>query len=412
MLKHINKWLPLVSILALVTLLAWTILAKPYNNGPAIRSDGTGYHIWVYGIKNKSFKFCEYPALLGPTQSISVVNSEKGRCGVKYPPGVGLMQFPFTAWFTSTDANNTGFSNAEHNAVLMLGAGLFVLVGLFSYLSLQVLGVSPIKSVVAIAALMFGSGLFHYASYDASFSHIYSAFGVAVLLWLVIKNKPISWSSASLVSAGLLIFWMYLVRQTNGAITLALMLLAVSQVKQNKEKVQLLAVWLLATALALCIQLAYNHYVIGQWRISSYGQEQFLKLGEHFVDVIFSYERGLITYYPIFAVAIVLGLAWVREKITFVFIALVFAFAVLYGSWHSWPLGAGMGHRGFVELVPIAIIVLGMGLQKIQSKKYLIGLMLPIAICVYITVAVMLGYWQGSFPIAGANSEQYWGVIR
>ena len=65
------------------------------------------------------------------------MNSEKGGCGVKYPPGVGLMQFPFTAWLTTTDANNTGFSNAEHNAVLVLGAGLLVLVGVFTYLSLQ-----------------------------------------------------------------------------------------------------------------------------------------------------------------------------------------------------------------------------------------------------------------------------------
>jgi hypothetical protein len=57
--------------LALVNLLAWTVLANPYNNGPAIRSDGTGYHIWLYGIKI-SFKFCEYPALLESTQAIDL----------------------------------------------------------------------------------------------------------------------------------------------------------------------------------------------------------------------------------------------------------------------------------------------------------------------------------------------------
>lgn len=165
--------------------------------------------------------------------------------------------------------------------------------------------------------------------------------------------------------------------------------------------------------MALTIQLAYNHYVTGHWKLSSYGQEHFIKLGEHFVDVLISYERGLVTYYPIFAVVIVLSLVWVREKITFIFIALVLAFALLYGSWHSWPLGGGMGHRGFVELVPIAIVVLGMSLQKIPSKHYLIWLMLTIvlAICVYITVAVMMGYWQGNFPFAGANQAKYFEML-
>jgi hypothetical protein len=38
-----NRNVALVAFIILACLLLWTIMVKPYANGPAIRSDGVGY---------------------------------------------------------------------------------------------------------------------------------------------------------------------------------------------------------------------------------------------------------------------------------------------------------------------------------------------------------------------------------
>jgi len=85
--------------LLLLSLLTFITIYQPYKNSPPIRSDGVGYHIWVKGFQNLDFSFCEYKDLLNPTQSITHFNKEKNVCGIKYPPGVGIFQFPFSVFF-------------------------------------------------------------------------------------------------------------------------------------------------------------------------------------------------------------------------------------------------------------------------------------------------------------------------
>jgi hypothetical protein len=398
--------IPTVMTAALIALLAWVTITQPYNNSPPIRSDGAGYHVWVYGFKNLDFTFCKYKELLDPTESISFVNKDKNVCGVKYPSGVGLFQYPFVAYWTIDDAR-LGYSNGEHLAVLWLGAALLLLTSFFSFKTLKLLGCSPLISLVAIGSFIFGSGLFHYSTYDASFSHIYSAFGTSALLWLAIRSKTIGWSFSSIVFFGLLVFWLYMVRQTNGAITLAVVILISNSLKNNMYKIQSLLVWASATAGGILVQFAYNYYVTGEIRISSYGQEEFVDIGKYFYNVLLSYERGLITYYPVYLFTVLLAACVWRSLVTYGFIALIIIFTILYGSWHSWFLGGGMGHRGFVELAPFGILVLGMSLNQLNKEK-LVVLIPVLIVCCYITTMVMIGYWRGTFPFTGATASTYW----
>jgi len=400
--------MPVYLLVLFSVLLLWIVVDRPYRNSPPIRSDGVGYHIWVYGFKNMDFTFCKYKQLLNPTGSISVVNDEKNICGIKYPPGVGIFQFPFVA-FLMADELESKFTKAENAAVLLIAAILLTLTLVFSFKSLELLGSSPARSLAAIFAFSFGSGLFHYGTYDASFSHIYSAFGCATLLWLVIKNKNNGWTFLSIISFGLIIFWLYLVRQTNGAITLAILMMAFA-VTDKKYKLVLASSWIIATGCGILTQLAYNYYVTGEFRLSSYGHEKFLTIGGNLSNVLMSYERGLITYYPIYLVTVLLALIYFRNVITYVFVGLVTTFAIVYGSWHSWFLGGGMGHRGFVELAPIGIVILGMSLNKLSRFKLALASLI-ILVCCYVTTSVMVAYWKGSFPFSGADSHLYWSAF-
>jgi len=393
----------------LLSLLTWITIYQPYKNSPPIRSDGVGYHIWVKGFQNLDFSFCEYKDLLNPTQSITHFNKEKNVCGIKYPPGVGIFQFPFSVFFSSNKSDS--FSKAEHISILVIGVVLILFISYFSYKTLLIRGCNSIDSILTIFVFLFGSGLFHYGTYDASFSHIYSAFGVSILIWLISKNNGKGWSVNQYGLLTLIIFWMYLVRQTNGLITLLIIFLAICETpkpRKIEDKAKLIFAWFIGTLIAVSIQIFYNYYVSGQIKLSSYGNEGFVGFAPHFTDVLYSYERGLFLYYPAYLVTIFLALIFNRSLIAVLFLILTIFYGVLYGSWDSWFLGGGMGHRGFVELAPIGMICLATSLSKIRNKLYPI---IMLGISVYITSCVMVGYWLGSYPFAGNDKNLYFSTI-
>ncbi|EGR2520272.1 hypothetical protein DYB23_17565, partial [Vibrio cholerae] len=267
------------------------------------------------------------------------------------------MQLPFSYFWMNNDALS-GFSEGEHWAVLWLGALLLITGTLIINATMKTLNIhSSNIRIISLALITFGTGLFHYSTFDASFSHIYSFFGCSMLIYLAVKNSKLhgKWSINNVIFFAVITYWMYLVRQTNGAITLAVAAYAIYGA-MHSERIKLAATWIISTGLALSTQLLYNYYVMGTFRVSSYGNESFPGIGTHFFDVLFSYERGLFTYYPIFLVVLIMGLISRNTLHTLVLFLLTLVFSLVYGSWHSWYLGGGMGHRGFVELTPFAII--------------------------------------------------------
>ena len=109
-----------LALFLFVILLGFVIVVKPYNNSPSIRSDGTGYHIWVHAIKERTLNFCSHREILKPVSALSMENTESNTCGVKYPPGVGIVQVPFTILFAEKDTSK-GFTNEEHFMILLIG---------------------------------------------------------------------------------------------------------------------------------------------------------------------------------------------------------------------------------------------------------------------------------------------------
>ncbi len=394
-----------VAPVAFTVLLAWVTVARPYDNGPPIRSDGVGYHVWVYGFLTGDLSLCTYRQLLDASDAIAVVDERRSVCGIKYPPGVALLQLPFVSPWVDPERTD-GFPREVHAVVLGLGSCLLLLTATFSYLTLRRLDVGPILSQAIVGVFIFGTGLFHYATYDASFSHIYSACGIALMVWLLTAARKSGWNTWALGLFGLATFWLYTVRQTNGLLTLLVAVVALMDA-DRKIAVRIGLIWVCATASALLLQVAYNEYVTGTLTALSYGNESFGRVGSRFSDVWFSYERGLATYYPIMIVTLVLAPLCRDRLIGIAFVVAVNAYAFLYGSWHSWMLGQGMGHRGFVELAPLGIVVLGSAVRHLRPKwrPFVMGLS---GICVYVTLQIMVGYWRGTYPFSGADAVLYW----
>src|SRR5262245_4069802 len=91
--KHLCVALRRYSGLGLIALSATIVGAwQPFDNGPAIRSDGYGYHAWTYAILRGDLNFV---GLRNETYAFH--ETRPGYWWNVYPPGVALIRLPVMA---------------------------------------------------------------------------------------------------------------------------------------------------------------------------------------------------------------------------------------------------------------------------------------------------------------------------
>jgi hypothetical protein len=308
-------------------------------------------------------------------------------------------------------------TEGEHEASLWLGTAALLVTCGFILATCLALGVGPLLANLVVLAACFGTGLFHYATYDGSFTHVYSAALLAALVCLGVRAARAG-RAPPFLATGVLAFLIALVRQPDIVVLIALFvgwLLWQVRPLPGRDRVRAaarVAVPLLGgIAAAVALQLAYNRWSSGHWALSSYGQES-LKLS-HLKEgpVLLSYERGLFTWYP--AMLVLLVAALVRRQARgwgLVAAAAIGGLAIVYGSWHSWPLGGGFGHRGFVEVVPLVAVAGAYAMEGLRSRAAVPALAV-LMLCMFATVQLMAGYWRRTIPIANTQPDQYWSHV-
>ena len=417
--RFVGKW---ASLLLLTAILIPVTLSPPYS--PAIRSDGVGYHIWIRAILERDLSFCKWSQVNDVAAALSSRDPARGICRNKYPPGLALLQFPIMAPLVNLRTETPLISPAEHAASLVCGAVVLALICWLLLASSYLLGAPPWAANFAVLAYTFGTGLFHYGTCDSCFTHIYSALGFSLLVWLWLRGRAKGQPPSPWVLA-LICFLLVSVRNTNLIpILLLLPVCGMPQWRPKESKARRFgwpvtpAAWrgglaaLAGVALAICIQVAYNYYATRRFTLSTYGQLTF-----HFDHpmqwpVLFSYERGLFTYYPVLAVGLAAGL-WARRTrmATYWLLGLIAIFVVLYGFWVSWSLGGGMGHRGFVELMPFAAVIFAAALPELAPKSRLVVMAFG-TVLAFATLEIMCGYWAGTFPFWLVRRNRGWTRAR
>lgn len=400
-------WVLPLAFLGFVT--AWVTIYTPYNNGPPIRSDGTGYHVWTRALLDRDVSFCRWRDAI--ENFLAVKDDARNFCQNKYPPGLALLRFPVMAFLVDrSDPNDVHVTRAEHNASLILGGGVLWLQAAFVLWAAALLQLPAWRSSAAVLFAVFGTGSFHYATYDGSFSHVYSAFLYASLLLLAVREH-VTGRRMSVVLLGVCSFFLASLRNTN-ALLLAELTLAYliwrRSVPWSRLVLQKLVPVAIGASCAIALQWTYNYIAVGGLAVSSYGEERFIWDRPMQHAVLFSYERGLFTYYPVFGLGLLTGLAIRRARpLTLVLSALIATLTTLYGYWHMWPLGAGMGHRGFVEIVPLLALVMCLafgGMRRLELYPVLtVGVVFSA-----VTVQIMYGYWFNTFKGAEETKENYW----
>ncbi|HEY7327028.1 MAG TPA: hypothetical protein VH592_05285 [Gemmataceae bacterium] len=406
MVPFIHRWW---SLLIIVLVTVPVACFQPWKNGPPIRSDGEGYHLWTRAFLEGDLSLRRHAGETG----VYLADRQRDIYQNKYPPGVALFRLPVMAFLVDTRSGVSTISGAEHAANVVFSALVLIAIGYLLVRTCHLLALDDFCSHAAILAGVFGTGLFHYATYDSCFSHIYSSLGVTFLLWMGVRTTVRRENHLPLLLTALTCFLLILFRNTN-IIVLSMMVLAYGVARQKQRCLSLkngcfdLGAVCFGAGSAAFLQLLYNHYTSGRFSWSSYGEEAFLWNQPHLLSVLFSYDRGLFSYYPV--IGLILLCSWMVGRLRFPavgFSLLLLLYVALYGFWWSWELGCGFGHRGFVELIPLGIVLFAATLGDLTRPGRRWAGVLAL-ICTAFTMTFMVRYWRGTFPMTGTTESVYW----
>ncbi len=339
-----------------------------------------------------------------------------------HPIGVAVMQSPvfplshaLTRW---SNLSPDGFSLYYHHGV-GLASLAWTVAGLVVLRRLLQRHFDDRAVTATLFTVVLGTNLLHYASFDASYSHVYSFFLFAAFLHLCVRwhERPSVGFAALLgCTAGLIV----LTRHTNavflivfplwGAPSLAAMRQTFDRIRANIGGVVLMA----AIAIALLApQLAIYYQATGRFFVSSYGDLGFNWSSPTIFAVLFGVAKGLFFWSPLLLLSVVGFVRLWRSSNparalvgpSVVFLAL---HTYLIASWWDWQLGGSYGSRGFVDALPVFAVGLASFFDRALAGVRWRGMVIATVIAgIALSLFQMLQYWYGIIPFMNMSWERY-----
>jgi hypothetical protein len=381
-------------------------------NGPTIRSDGVGYYAYLpsffiyHDISLYSFLHDKPYALA----------SYNGKQIDKYPMGTAILMAPFffAADFLTavTSLPRDGFSLIYQISIVV--AGIFYLIcGLVLTYRLLLLFYSNQIALVVLPLLTFGTGLFHYATYDASFSHVYSFFLVSAYLYALYRPSK---SLADIIMPSVLLGLIFLTRMPNVVLGIFLVLCELHFLRQERQSTILLAqrwaAMLIAFSMVVSLQFAYYYVLTGHLFIWSYAGEAFNWLNPQILPVLFSVRKGLFFWYPILLLSVV-GIPLLSRRLLLPTVLFQLVFLYIVSSWGSWWYGGSFGMRPYVDVVAVFALSLAAAINHISARSRYRRIVWSLAIALVIwTIFNMYLYWRGIVPFDGATLNIYYRIVQ
>lgn len=398
-------------------------------NAPKVYSDGFGYYLYLpatFIYHDFSFSFIEgweHPFDLRPAAGgVQVLN--------KYAVGTAIMESPFflAAHVISLlrdllmgTQTATGYSNLYQYAVLFGGICYWVLgTGVLYRLLCKFFHFSEKTALGTCALITFGTNLFHYASYDACFSHVYSYTLFSLFLYYLCwyeqpeqREKRTWWQTCVF---GLLAGLIFMVRNTNIVFVLLYVFWEVTdwETFQKRFAEIIRPGRSLPIVLTGCItilpQLIYWKIATGSWFVYSYGEnEPFYWLTPAIGKWLFSARKGLFFWTPMLLLTF-LGIWYAaRQKMKNLYGFLLFLIVISYlsSAWWSWWYGGSYGQRVAVDFMCVFAVFIAYALSYAKER----GGVFRAAVygftgcCVGWNVICMLAYWYRILPSDGATLE-------
>ena len=417
-LQRLARRIPILLLLPIVGFGTWVTVDPPYKSFPPIGSDGLGYYAWTNAILDGNFNFCQWPQLKEVAALSGHDPLDPHRCLNRYTPGMALLRLPVMAPIALIsghgDAGKLVISEANERADQWLGLATLLIAAWLMWAALRRLAVGTLTAQLTVLVLVFGTGLFHYAVFDSSFTHDTSAALFAALIFVGVgamrsgvDPRPwvifvialfIAWTRLPNILPLLILVAAWVVWRTRNA----------QGAGRLRAALRLALPALVAVACVAVFQVLYIHWATNTWTLNSYGAEKLSLTRLEQWNVLFSYNHGLFLWYPVLALMLIVAL-WQRESRNWGWVALacVAALTAVYGSWGFWYLGGAMGERGFVDIVPVISVAGGLGLAQIRPGRRAAAFVLAGALS-WVTVELMAGYWSLVLPEGQNTGAQYW----
>lgn len=404
---------------------------------PPIRSDGFSYYVYLpswflFGDTTLGAvardccggEFPEFTAIIRWPETRRWVNA--------HPIGVAIMQSPFfaaahllTRW---TNLSPDGFSLYYQHAAGLAGVA-WTVAGLAVLRLLLLRSFSDRVTAVTLIVLLLGTNLYHYATYDSSYSHPYSFFLFATFMLLTTQwyEKPATRQSLLL---GLVTGLIVLVRHPNLVFTLVFALYGIGAgVTMSsrfaylwRERSQVAGI-VLTAAIVVIPQLLIYYQATGHVLVSSYGALGFNWTSPQIAGVLVGVKKGLFFWSPLLLLAVGGMVLLTRSRnpaAAFVVPGALFLVVQTYliASWWDWQFGGSYGHRGFVDSLPL--FALGMaavfsettgetqkttGTLRRGAARTVVGC--AVIALVALSMFQMLQYWYGIIPFSDTTWPQY-----
>lgn len=425
MIRYIKYIIPELAIILAFILMIQTNKAKV---DVVIKADAIGYYDYLPSL----FIHHDLVRKNKPERTDSVFYKRIDKEGVyvdykgfkvdKYPVGTALLQWPFfyATYLTTPRSGNPvdGYQKPFQRAVLY--ATLFYLfLGIF-FLR-KMLELYDIKKSVIIFSqvlLVFATGVTNYANFDAGFSHVYSLFAINAFFYFVrsffIKNR-LKYYILSGIFLGLIL----LIRQINVLALLFVPFLAGSPDNLKKGLLHILhhpkvlLTGLFLTAALFFIQCQVWYLQTGHFLLYSYQGEGFHFLNPQFINILFSYKKGLFVYTPVLFFSL-FGLIWLAYKrkyyLVFTWLAFFTIITYIFSSWHSWGYGASYGSRVFIDYYGMFFILLALLINEIP-KILKTGIILLSVLTIPVNLIQSYQYKDFILHWTNMNKEKYWEVF-
>jgi hypothetical protein len=383
-----------------------------------IRSDGFSYYVYLpswFLFQDTTLaalardccggEFPEWSAIIRWPETRRWVNA--------HPIGVAVMQAPvfpvahaLTKW---TNLSPHGFSLYYQHAVGLAGLA-WIVAGLEVLRRLLRRSFSDGVTGATLAALLLGTNLLHYATYDSTYSHPYSfvLFASFLLLTAMWHERPSARTSVLLgVVAGLIV----LVRHTNVLFLLVFPLYGLKHVARGTSHVARAAA---VAALVIAPQLLLYYQATGRPIVSAYGELGFNWTYPQLFGVLFSTQKGVFFWSPLLLIALggLIGLVRsAKPAASFALPGLIFLALNTYliASWWDWQFGGSYGHRGYVDALPFFALGLAAVFERAAagSRATKIAMAAVVVALSALSVFQMLQYWYGIIPFQDTTWAHY-----
>ncbi len=396
-----------------------------------IISDGVGYYDHLpalfihHDLHRKDKPLSTEPQAYERVQALGVPGGYvpyKDRMVNKYAVGTSVLQSPFflaTYSFQKLKGEvGNGYELVYQKTVFWSTIFYLFIALIFLRKLLRLYDVNSWVIVFLQLVLVFATPVTHYANAEAAFSHIYSLFAITAFLYFA-RLALTTYGSRALILAGLFFGLTVIIRQVNLLVILLVPFLAGSLEGLISALYHWLSHWkTLLTSIAVglavvSLQLITWYLQTGDWVVYSYQGETFNFSDPHFIDILFSYRKGLFVYTPVLLLSLIGVANWlIRGKQFLAMTWLLFFLTITYvlSSWSSWYFGCSFGLRAYIDHFAVFFIPMGVLLTNVKWI-FKLPLMLAAFLCIPLNVIQTVQYREYILHWIDMDKEKYWNVF-